>query len=295
MRLHPILALASLAAASPFERTSNCLRLHADQISSIVACADASLVAGCLKAQRNGFPASALQSCIVDSGCSKEEATFGAEVLADLCDVSGSNDLRKRAGDDAAPPSQRTVAPAPAVTPVITKRQDDDADKATTAKEARPSNSECYQTSTIDTESCSINTKPGESNCSSMKLEKVRCRDGWLCSVSRQGGTSCMERVDNLDTGGIIVAIIFGAAIVIALGLMTFFCCKDKREQKKLEAKAEAAAIAKSSNVGSRARKVSDRQPLMAQGPPGAGSPGPSSPGAGYTGEQPNPFGDRSY
>ena len=293
MRLHPILALAPLAAASPFERTSACLRLHADQITNIVSCADASLVAGCLASQRDGFPASALESCIVASGCAEDDAAFGAGVLADLCDVSGSSDLRKRADDAAAPPSQRTAAPSPAVTPVVTKRQDNNDDKATTEKDPRPSDTECYQTSTIATTTCKMGE--GGSKCDPVNLEKVRCRDGWLCSVSRQGGTSCMERIDDLDTGGIIVAIIFGAAIVIALGLMTFFCCKDKREQKQLAAKAEAAEIAKASNVGSKARKVSDRQPLMAQGPPGAGSPGPSSPGAGYAGEQPNPFNDRSY
>lgn len=292
MRLHPILALAPLAAASPFERTSSCLRVHADQITNIVSCADASLVTSCLASQRNGFPVSALESCIVASGCTEDQAAVGADVLADLCDVSEADDLRKR-DDAAAPPSQRTVAPSPAVTkvPTVAKRQDNDADKATTEKEARPSDTDCYQTSMIETEQCTMGE--GGSKCSTINLEKVRCRDGWLCSVSREGGTSCMERIDDLDTGGIIVAIIFGAAIVIGLGLMTFFCCKDKREQKKLAAKAEAAAIAKSSNVGSKARKVSDRQPLMAQGPPGAGSPGPSSPG--YAGEQPNPFNDRAY
>jgi len=151
---------------------------------------------------------------------------------------------------------------------------------------AKPSQgTECYATRTATESICDPT-----GTCEERVIEKVRCLDGFLCRMDSKGQTTCMEKVNKLDTGGIIVSIIFAAAIVISIGMMTFFCCKDKSQQKKLAAKAEAAAIAKASSAGTRARNVSDRQPLMTSQPnPQAYGDAPSPSAT----PQPDPFNDQ--
>ncbi|PKS06698.1 hypothetical protein jhhlp_006772 [Lomentospora prolificans] len=143
---------------------------------------------------------------------------------------------------------------------------------------------ECYQTSTATESICDPT-----GNCEQRAVEKVKCLSGYLCRMDSKGTTTCMEKVNTLDTGGIIVSIIFAAAIVLSIGMMTFFCCRDRAQQKKLNAKAEAAAIAKASSAGTRARNVSDRQPLMTSQPENTQGYGPEG-GA----PQPDPFNDQN-
>lgn len=296
---HPVLlALASAAAATPLsDFTSLCIRAQSMQVESLVTCGDGPAFADCVNQLVGNLEAADVEACLAASGCSDELAAVGAETLVVACKAveNGNNgDLRRRHGaaeytahevqqlstpaiKEAEAPAKRTDVPKVNVVPR--------ADTTTSSTKARPSDDECWDTTTSTQKNvCSV--VDGENECKDVPVAKKKCREGWLCRVDEMGSTACMESHDVPDTSGIIIAIIFAAAIVVALGMMTFFCCKDKREQKKLAAKAEAAAIAKASNVGKKARNVSDRQPLMAAGP---SSPGPSP----YGGEQPNPFGDQ--
>jgi len=153
----------------------------------------------------------------------------------------------------------------------------------------------CTTSTTTTINSCSTPSGGSKTTCEDVPIAKPTCREGYLCKMDTAGRVTCMEKRDKLTTGGIIVALVFSAAIVVSVALMTFFCCREKSQHKKLKAKMEAAAIAKASGAGKK-RNVSDRVPLMAAqgGAPDTsygGQPGYAdgpAPGAG----QPNPFQD---
>jgi hypothetical protein len=136
---------------------------------------------------------------------------------------------------------------------------------------------QCMSTTTITVQICTpVSTAGGKSACEEKSQPKPTCRPGMLCKMDSVGSVTCLQKIDKLSTGGIIVALVFAGAIVVSIGLMTFFCCREKSQQKKLKAKMEAAAIAKASGAGaavaaaSKKRDVSARVPLMAAqgGPP---------------------------
>ncbi|SPO04080.1 uncharacterized protein DNG_06763 [Cephalotrichum gorgonifer] len=316
MHLSPsvLLGLAPLAAAAaattPFsEWTALCIRSQTPTITDLARCGDPTEFAECLNKVPESFSSEDVASCLAVSGCSDDLAAVGAQTIVDLCE--SVQDLRKRDDDEdekrAAEPRQKWETPQPtpravSPNPVVAPRQE-----TTTSASAKPSDDACYSTSVISTKLCSM--VDSHITCSDTTINKISCRKELLCRINAQGGTACMERVDSLDTGGIIVSIVFGSAIAIALGLLIFCCCRERRQHKKLAAKAEAAAIAKASSVGKRARNVSDRQPLMTQAPPspggsnsgaaggyggGAGGYGPDAGHGGYDAQQPNPFGDQT-
>src|SRR5699024_2200420 len=102
------------------------------------------------------------------------------------------------------------------------------------------------------------------------------CSPGLMCTIGAGNEDICMRKHDSLDIGGIIIAIVFGVLITLGLGTLTFLCCRDRRQQKRLAAKAEAVALARAQTKKKRAQD--QRTPLMqqqaAQGPgSGRGSP----------------------
>ena len=80
-----------------------------------------------------------------------------------------------------------------------------------------------------------------------------------------------MDLQDTLDTAGIVVAIIFGVIITAAVGTITFLCCKDRSEQKRLAAKAEAVALARAATK--KQRNNQERAPLVSRNVSGGTNP----------------------
>jgi hypothetical protein len=60
-----------------------------------------------------------------------------------------------------------------------------------------------------------------------------------------------MLRQDGMTLSGAIVAVFLAVVLAGILGTIIFLCCQDRKEQKKLRARAEAAAIAKASTTPS--------------------------------------------
>ncbi|KAK3398458.1 hypothetical protein B0T20DRAFT_208872 [Sordaria brevicollis] len=71
------------------------------------------------------------------------------------------------------------------------------------------------------------------------------CVEGLICRNENGQGISCMYKQSGLDTAGIVMAIYFAATIALSICGLCFFCCRERRTQKKLERAAEAAKIAK--------------------------------------------------
>ncbi|KAJ2903156.1 uncharacterized protein MKZ38_010288 [Zalerion maritima] len=159
--------------------------------------------------------------------------------------------------------------------------------------------SECYTTITYTTEGWDIiNTNTAGRVSRTFNSEKVaaktQCADGLVCIDE-----SCMVAENSLRGSGIAVAIFFATAAAVSLFTLCFLCCRDRRNDKKLRAKMEAAKIAKEAakptvvagagraiGAGRRSPSGNDRQPLM-------NKPGmyPPSPGSGRPSH--DPFGDQ--
>ena len=139
----------------------------------------------------------------------------------------------------------------------------------------------CFTTSTTTTTSCPLTTSGKHvrtETCFPTAVAASECSPGLMCTIGAGNEDICMRKHDSLDIGGIIIAIVFGVLITLGLGTLTFLCCRDRRQQKRLAAKAEAVALARAQTKKKRAQD--QRTPLMqqqaAQGPgSGRGSPNP--------------------
>ncbi|POR33672.1 Uncharacterized protein TPAR_06134, partial [Tolypocladium paradoxum] len=140
---------------------------------------------------------------------------------------------------------------------------------------------DCFTTSTVDTSSCPLQTSNGHVKtltCFPTQVAASDCAPGLMCTIDANHEDICMKMQNGLDTGGIIVAIVFAVLVALGLGSLTFLCCRDRRQQKRLAAKAEAVALARAQTKRQKAQEA--RAPLMR---PQEGAPG-----------SPNPFHDRN-
>lgn len=91
--------------------------------------------------------------------------------------------------------------------------------------------------------------------------------------------TICLVKKE-MDTAGIIIAIVFAGALALMMGYLTFMCCRDKKEQKRLAAKSEAVALAR---AATKKQRAAQRQPLIRNA---SGQSNPSNAGANHFQDQ---------
>ncbi|RFU74016.1 hypothetical protein TARUN_8244 [Trichoderma arundinaceum] len=257
------LAALALSGGALAMSQAECFTIHSQELVEFSDCGHRASLEYCIS-QLSDSDASDLEACYTNAGCSLAEAASEAKYALQRCDeLSKMGDLRKRYRgvlDNSAPTvAARNPHAAPAPTHWV-----------------RDGTLECMATSTVKTSSCDIKTDKGvlrTLTCIPTEVAKANCAPGLLCSLDSVGQTVCMKKQDHLDIGGIIIAIIFGVAIVIAITFLTFACCRERRHQKQLEARAEATALARAQTKKARAAEA--RAPLMRQ-------------------EGPDPFADRN-
>ncbi|KAK3906632.1 hypothetical protein C8A05DRAFT_29485 [Staphylotrichum tortipilum] len=301
MRASLVLASATLAAGSRLE----CVQSNSRQLAVAASCGDEGSLNYCFSHLPDStLPEAlspALERCFVSAGCTPTESTVEAFWAIKRCD-SPSADLRRARRQPnadgalaaaAAEPllAARNPLPAAMVTAMdnnLIPRQDDPA----TTSNASPS--PCFTDTETSITTCPTQTTGSESgkklSCYPTVTTTAKCREGLICQADGQGNPSCMYKHSSLDLGGIIIAVIFASAIVIAVVSICFMCCRERREHRRIERAAEAARIAKEAKtqatVASKRPGVSvtggvgagaavEGQPLMYQG----GGGGPSSPG----------------
>ncbi|KFG80471.1 hypothetical protein MANI_111268, partial [Metarhizium anisopliae] len=128
--------------------------------------------------------------------------------------------------------------------------------------------------SEFDTSSCDVATENGKAvtrTCTPSKGTSSDCLSGWICTVDSSHQDICMKK-QPIDTGGIIIAIVFAAFFAIGLAYLTFACCRERKHHKRVAAKAEAVALARAATKKQRSQEA--RAPLMQQTQE-AGSPNP--------------------
>ncbi|KZZ98825.1 hypothetical protein AAL_02376 [Moelleriella libera RCEF 2490] len=148
------------------------------------------------------------------------------------------------------------------------------------------SGNDCFTSTLSPTTACVLETANGRvqtQTCTPATVTSRDCLPGWMCSLNNQNQDVCMKAQNGLDTGGIIIAIVFGSFIVLGVGYLTFACCREKRQHKRMAAKAEAVALARAQTKKHKAQE--QRAPLMSQQSSQQGGGG----GGGYGGAG-NPF-----
>ncbi|KAM4067048.1 hypothetical protein HRG_001053 [Hirsutella rhossiliensis] len=137
---------------------------------------------------------------------------------------------------------------------------------------------DCFTTTTLETTICALTTDRGRvrtGECLPTQVASSECRPNFMCTTDTSNNDVCMPRHDGLDTGGIVLAVIFGALVALAIGVLAFLCCRDRRQQKRFAAKAEAVALARAHTRKQRAQQQDARTPLMRQQEGAPGSPNP--------------------
>ncbi|EHK49195.1 uncharacterized protein TrAtP1_000199 [Trichoderma atroviride] len=252
MRLSSIAALAlsgSALAASQRE----CFAQHSQELVEFSDCGNPTNLEFCLS-QITSSDISDVEACYSNAGCSAAQAISEAKYALRRCDEFAKiGDLKKRYRGVPEGIEKTVAARDPVAAPAPTLW-------------ARSGSLECLATSTVKTESCDIQTDKGvlrTLTCVPTEVAKSACAPGLMCSMDSQGSTVCMKKQDSLGVGGIIIAIAFGAFIVIGITFLTFACCRERRHQKQLEARAEATALARAQTKKARAAEA--RAPLMRQ------------------------------
>ncbi|KAK3187308.1 hypothetical protein K4F52_003939 [Lecanicillium sp. MT-2017a] len=244
-----------------------CLASHATTISSASQCGDQASLSPCLAALSSSSTQSDLEACYTQAGCSPLEASTEAAAALDLCaELQTYHDLRRRhrAALDA-----RMPLPTPGPNSPVFARDALHGD-------------DCFKFDLITTTNCAVQTidgKPTTLPCTDLETTTSSCLPDYTCTVDNGGGPICMRLHNSIDVGGVIIAIVFAAAIVLGIGLLTFLGCRESREQKRIAARVEASALARAATKKQRAQ---DRVPLMRQ------QDGPSAVGGA------DPFNDRN-
>ncbi|PTB43582.1 uncharacterized protein TrAFT101_002141 [Trichoderma asperellum] len=252
MRLSSIAALA-LSGSALAASQQECFAQHSRDLAQFSDCSNPTNLEFCLS-QITGSDISDVEACYSNAGCSAAQAASEAKYALQRCDeFAKMGDLRKRYRGVFEGAEKTVAARNPIAAPAPTHW-------------ARDGTLQCLATSTVKTSSCDIQTDKGvlkTLTCVPTEVAQSACAPGLMCSMDSQGTTVCMKKQDSLGVAGIIIAIVFGAFIVIGITFLTFACCRERRHQKQLEARAEATALARAQTKKARAAEA--RAPLMRQ------------------------------
>ncbi|CRK25084.1 hypothetical protein BN1708_014129, partial [Verticillium longisporum] len=241
------LALLSLAgsAAAVLPTISECVHGKGAALAELASCGHEGSLAYCFTSLPAFFEASDLESCLVNAGCTPAEAAIEALWTLKRCERAVGNtksgeadsnevaDLRRRS-----PQAAAAATPATTPSPTLAAAADGFAFDGTSM---RP----CSTTTTKSTTICPIQTTGtaagAQLSCFPTEVLKAKCADDMWCA--KKPG-HCKVLNNKLDTSGIVVAILFSGAIVVAALGMCVLCWRDSKRQKGIRARAEAAALA---------------------------------------------------
>ncbi|KAK1995556.1 hypothetical protein LX36DRAFT_582174 [Colletotrichum falcatum] len=261
-----LLSATAISALSPAKL--HCLRSRSLELAKLASCGEAGSVAHCLDMLPDDLRQTDVERCYVHAGCEHPEAVVESQWTLDRCGGGDNNDkapaeLRKRH------------------VPVFA-RQTSAADAATTASEAATATATATGTNTRSLLTCSTTTTKSTTLCpvvstgvrKGMTLNEgcfptqvvlATCAAGLVCKDDSAGNPSCLELDNTVYPGGIAVAAFFAVAVAGSVGWIMLLCCRERREKKRIAARAEAAKIARQP---ARAPTVqvqdADDQPLVA-------------------------------
>lgn len=257
MRFSSPAVLLFAGAAMASEPRHDCFVKHSEDLAAYSDCGHQGSLAECLS-QLAGFHEEDIRKCYTTVGCTKEEAYLEAlDTIKRCTQQANTGELKKR----------YRAAP---VADMFERAATTDAAASTTSGGVM-SGTRCFTTTKKKTQSCDVTTKNGHistNTCVSTEVDASTCAPTLICTVDSNNDDICMDLV-RMDVGGIIVTIVFAAALVIGAGLLTWACCHDRKAQKTLQAKAEAVALAR---AATKKQRAAQRQPLI-RNPSGGSNP----------------------
>lgn len=235
------LAFALGAAASAIPSSDLCFRNHHDDLADFADCGSRDALSQCFAELPSGADLAALEGCYAAAGCSASDAAREAGYALDRC-----TDL-EREGGELRRRMAAMITPAPVLLAARENAQGDD----------------CFSTEISSQKICPGFVSGTSLPCTTGPVTAKSCRSGWLCTEDPNGKDICMTKVDKLDIGGIVLAIVFSVIILAGISFLIFMSCAESRAQKKMNARAEATALARAATKKKRNDEV--RAPLMAQ------------------------------
>lgn len=251
------LLLSGAAAVLASEPHFDCLVKNSNDLAEFADCGHQGSLAQCLQ-NLNSLAQNDVVRCYVDAGCSHAEAEIESQNTLRRCqDLADSGELKRR----------YKAAPLP----TLLER----ADATSTATSDTQTGGvmtgdKCFTSGTKSTTACSMTTSGKHTktvSCSSTVVTTSSCDPTLICTINASNEDICMEIV-RMDVGGIIVTLVFAAALVIGAAALTWACCRDRKQQKRLVAKAEAVALAR---AATKKQRAAQRQPLIRNTSGGSG------------------------
>ena len=256
-----LLATGAMAAAvarheDPNSADYDCVLANRREMAADAGCGDHAGLTLCFQQLESSDP-NELAECYHKAGCGGGKAASKAMEAQIRCAELFPEDAelrRRRRGDVPAP---ETTSPPQLASIAM----------ADLWARSAATGDDCLTTSSKMTKVCDMKTE-GDSTvtdtCSSTEVPESECAPGKTCSMDNQGNDICMDLEDTLDIAGIIIAIVFGTLIVLGIAVLTWLCCRDRKEQKRLAAKAEATALARAATKKKKAQDArAQRAPLM--------------------------------
>ncbi|KAH6880083.1 hypothetical protein B0T10DRAFT_495816 [Thelonectria olida] len=248
---------AAVLASSADEPHFDCLVKNSNDLAEFADCGHQGSLAKCLQ-NLHSLAQDDLKACYIDAGCSPAEAYSESKDTLRRCqDLAQTGELKKRF----------KAAPLP----TLVAR----ADASSTAQDTQTggvmTGTRCFTTGKKSTSSCDITTsgKHVKTNtCVPTTVTTSTCAPSLLCTVNSSNQDICMD-LKPMDVGGIIVTLVFAGALVIGAAALTWACCKDRKQQKHLKAKAEAVALKR---AATKKQNAAQRQPLI-RNPSGGANP----------------------
>ncbi|KAK7403011.1 hypothetical protein QQX98_011252 [Neonectria punicea] len=240
-----------------------CLVTHSQDLAAFADCGHQGALAKCL-AQLQSFAEDDVRACYTSVGCSLADADAEARFALNRChDMASMGDLKKRfRGAEMLPRADATTTA-------------DDAKSTGDSKKTGSiySGTDCFTTGKKSTTECPLSTSNGHVKtvtCFPTEVTTSSCASTLICTTDSANNDICMD-LHHMDVGGIIVSIVFASALVIGAGLLTWACCKDRKEQKRMVAKAEATALVR---AATKKQRAAQRAPLI-RNASGNSSPNP--------------------
>ncbi|KAI1799696.1 hypothetical protein F4811DRAFT_542455 [Daldinia bambusicola] len=226
---------SSLAAKPARRDLATYIVDSAEQFSARSSCGHKESLISCFSNAPEYADAGYVEECFINAGCNEQESKSNALFIADAYYIGlSAPELRRRRPD-----------PMPAPTPAPEETG------TTSAKGGSgfTASIECSSETVTPTQVCPIQSTGTASGqtlpCFETQATATVCKAENLCSTDKDGNHLCMLRRDALDTSEIVVTIIMAAAFGLGFATLLFFCVRDKADQRKRRARAEAAAIAK--------------------------------------------------
>lgn len=272
MRVSSVVLFAGSALATA---KYECLVNNHEDLASFADCGHQGALAYCLS-QLQTFEESDIRTCYTNVGCSPADAAIEAKATLERCEeMAKSGDLKKRFRAAAYPRADAFIRADATTT----------ADASATGKSSKTgkiySGTDCFSTGKSSTSSCPLTTSGDRTltvTCFPTEITTSTCDPTLICTVDSSNNDICMD-LHKMDVGGIVVALVFASALVIGAAGLTFACCKDRKEQKRLAAKAEATALAR---AATKKQRAAQRTPLLRKASGGSAAGGA------------NPFQDQS-